>query len=347
MSSNPPTPTKSSKVDKVESAFIPPVTMKLEPGGSTKQEKSRIELLEDKMDMIFNIMTEVKTGIKDVRDDLTYETSKNKEARKEITSIKTECQETLCSISGMYEDFKIQKNTISEEQEELRDELVGRMNNLGTSTSIGHQRMDKIEKTQTKILENIASQNIMLNASGNLPKNASCYNPLTNPDTSKYPLLKTVDPKHSFDKLNINLKGIELQNDELAAMEHFWNAINSAMMVTLKSNYLFPEYRSLSIHFNPEDILIPPKGHPYFVEITQAYTQFSRVIREFLLKQTTITKTNSPQAYRTLLTNKLQRDGFLLLWTITYRNSPQLGGYQRDLQSYVSSLQVIDGEEIT
>ena len=121
----------------------------------------------------------------------------------------------------------------------------------------------------------------MLNASGNLPKYTSCYNALLNPDSSKYPLLKPLDPKYSFDKLNTNLKGIELQNDELAAMEHFWNAINSAIMVTLKSNYLFPEYRSLSIQFNLEDILIPPKGHPYFVEITQAYTQFARVIREF------------------------------------------------------------------
>ena len=176
MSSKTPTPTKSSKVDKVESAFIPPVTMKLEPSGSTKQEKSRLEILEDKMNMVFDIMKDVKTGIKGVRDDLTYEASKNKEARDEFKSIKSKCQETLRSISGMYEYFKVQRNTISEEQEELHDEVVGRMNKIGTSSSIGHQRMDKIKKTQTKILENISSQNLMLNASGNLPKNASCYN---------------------------------------------------------------------------------------------------------------------------------------------------------------------------
>ena len=53
MSSKTPTPTKPSKVDKVESVFIPPITMKLEPGGSTKQEKSRLEILEDKMNMVF------------------------------------------------------------------------------------------------------------------------------------------------------------------------------------------------------------------------------------------------------------------------------------------------------
>ena len=130
-------------------AFIPPVTMKLEPGGSTKQEKSRLEILEDKINMIFDIIKDVKIGIKGVRNDLTYEASKNKEARDEFKSIKSECQETLRSISGMYKDFKVQRNTISEEQEELNDEVVDRMNKIGTSSLIGHQRMDKIEKTQT------------------------------------------------------------------------------------------------------------------------------------------------------------------------------------------------------
>merc|ERR1712155_404 len=98
-------------------------------------------------------------------------------------------------------------------------------------------------------------------------------------------------------------------------------------MMTLKSNYLFPEYRSLSNPFSPEAILIPPSGHPYFTEISQAYIQFSRVLRDFLLNANTIKKLDSPRAYRVLLVNKLQRDGFQLLWQITYRNSPQLGGY--------------------
>ena len=155
-----------------------------------------------KLHMIFAV-------VKDVQADLTYEASKNKEVCDSFKSINSECQGTLWSIFSMYEDSKVQRNTISKEQEELHDELVGRMNKIWTSSSIGHQRMDKIEKTQTKILENISSQNLMLNASGNLPKNASCYNALLNPDSSKYPLLKFLDPKHSFDKLNTNLKGID------------------------------------------------------------------------------------------------------------------------------------------
>ena len=118
-------------------------------------------------------------------------------------------------------------------------------------------------------------------------------------------------------------------------MEHFWDVIDLALMVTLKSNFLFPEYRSLTSNFNPETILIPPQGHPYFTDISQAYTQFSRVIRDFILNYSTIKKDTCPNAYRSLLTNKLQRDGFQLLWIITYRNSPQLGGYARDLQTYV------------
>ena len=117
------------------------------------------------------------------------------------------------------------------------------------------------------IQQNISAQNLMLNASGSLPKNVSGFNAHSNPDLKRYPLLKTTDPKHSFDKLNTNLKGITLNGDELSDMEHFWNAINSALMVTLKSNFLFPEYRSLTSSFNPETILIPPQGHPYFTDI--------------------------------------------------------------------------------
>ena len=61
----------------------------------------------------------------------------------------------------------------------------------------------------------------------------------------------------------------------------------------------------------------------------------------------TIQKWKSPQAYRVLLVHKLQRDGFQLLWQITYRNSPQVGGYARDLHDYVKTLNAVDGEEIT
>ena len=43
----------------------------------------------------------------------------------------------------------------------------------------------------------------------------------------------------------------------------------------------------------------------------------------------------------------MQRDGFQLLWQITYRNSPQVGGYARDLHDYVKTLNAVDGEEIT
>ena len=117
--------------------------------------------------------------------------------------------------------------------------------------------------------------------------------------------------------------------------------------LNIYNNYLYPEYRNLTNAFYPEQQLIPPTGQPYFTEISQAYMQFSRVVREFLLLGMTIKKNNSPKAYRTLLTNKLQRDGFHLLWIITYKNSPQLGGIARDLQEYVGSLNIIDGEEVT
>ena len=201
------------------------------------------------------------------------------------------------------------------------------------------------QKETKEILEDVSAQNLMSNVTGTIPKNNSCFNTHSNPDTVKYPLLKTTDHKHSFDKLSTN--GITLPGDELASIEYFWNAIKSASMVTLKLNYLFPSYCQLTRRFDPESFLSPAQGHPYFTEISQAYVQFSRVIRDFILKNNTIKKDVSPKAYRVLLRNELQRDGFQLLWIITYRNSPQLGGNARDLQGYVETLQVIDGEEIT
>lgn len=187
-----------------------------------------------------------------------------------------------------------------------------KVKSLGESSLIGHRRMDQIERKQKKILEDVSAQNLMLIATGTIPKNNSCFNAHHIPDTAKYLLLKTTDHKHSFGKLSTNLNGITLPGDELASIKYFWDAINSTLMVTLKLNYLFPSYRQLSRRFDPESI----------TEISQAYVQFSRVIRNFILKNNTIKKDVSPKAYRVLLTNKLQRDRFQLLWIITYRNSP-------------------------
>ena len=36
----------------------------------------------------------------------------------------------------------------------------------------------------------------------------------------------------------------------------------------------------------------------------------------------------------------------LILWTITSCSSPQLGGYVRDVETYVKELQMIDGEQV-
>lgn len=187
----------------------------------------------------------------------------------------------------------------------------------------------------------------MSNTTGHIPKNNSMYNKHYNQDADRYPLLKSTEPRHTFDKFMNHLTVAKLTGDDLAAMENFWEAVNSALMITLKSNHLLPEYRNLKLLFDTKLLLIPPQGHPYCDEIALAYNQFSRVLRDFLFNPSTIKQIESPNVYRTLLSNKLERDGFHLLWLIISKNSPQLGGHDRDLQEFVKTLEVHDGEDVT
>ena len=300
--STPRKPKQEEPASKVEQVELP----RLVPGGTTKPQKQHSEIMDERFAILHQILNEI-------REDMDVESSQARKDRIRFEEIHTRCVEKAEQIESTIEDFKIRQIHLSEEHETMTETMNTKIKSLGNSSLISHRRMDKIEQKQEQILRDISAQNIMLNASGHLPKNVSGFNAHSNPDVARYPLLKTLDPKHSFDKLNTNLKGITLKDDELASMENFWDAINSALMMTLKANYLFPEYRSLTSPFSPEDILIPPSGHPYFTEISQAYVQFSRVVRDFILNPNTIKQMNSPQAYRVLLVNKLQRDGFQLL----------------------------------
>ena len=117
-------------------------------------------------------------------------------------------------------------------------------------------------------------------------------------------------------------------------------------MMVLQSNQLFPNYRDLDMSFSPQSILIPPHGDPNHATIVNAYSRFSRVLRNFLLSSSTIKQEKAPDGYKFLLSERLETDGFNLLWMITSRSSPQLGGYARDLHAYVQELDMIDGEPV-
>ena len=142
------------------------------------------------------------------------------------------------------------------------------------------------------------------------------------------------------------MKGIILESDALISLENFWDSINSALMMSLQSNHVLPDYRNLDITFNPRNVMIPSIHDPNYTRVTNAYNNFARVIKEFIASSGTIEMSKAPKAYETLVTNKLERDGFQLLWILISKGSPQLGGFARDLQAYVQTLEMIDGEPI-
>ena len=227
----------SAKIDMVTKPSVPPKSahkIKLQPGTSTKpldNEKTPMEIMDEKFSFIIDM-------IKDVKEELATEISRSKTDRENFKTIQHNCQEKMEAMTNMYDDFKIHTMIINEDREEFKDFVQERLQQLGNSNTIGHQRIDQLEKQNKMIQQNISAQNLMLNASGSLPKNVSGFNAHSNPDLNRYPLLKTTDPKHSFDKLNTNLKGITLNGNELLAMKYACDAINLRLMVTLKSIFL-------------------------------------------------------------------------------------------------------------
>ena len=68
------------------------------------------------------------------------------------------------------------------------------------------------------------------------------------------------------------------------------------------------------------------------------YENYTRVLRDHILKMYTINKETSSRAFRTLTRNQLNKDRFDILTKIIIKGSPQLGGDERDLVNYVKEL---------
>ena len=98
-------------------------------------------------------------------------------------------------------------------------------------------------------------------------------------DTDTYPLLKSINNKEShFSKFRNSLENINLQGDDLHDIKKWWIAINSKMMMTLKSNKCLPKYQDLNKNYDPQYSLIPPTGHTQHIEGTEAYEQFASTL---------------------------------------------------------------------
>ena len=135
----------SAKIDMVTKPSVPPKSahkIKLQPGTSTKpldNKKTPMEMMDEKFSFIIDM-------IKDVKEELATEISRSKTDRENFKTIQHNCQEKMEAMTNMYDDFKIHTMTINEDREEFKDFVQERLHQLGNSNTIGHQRIDQLEK---------------------------------------------------------------------------------------------------------------------------------------------------------------------------------------------------------
>ena len=164
-------------------------------------------------------------------------------------------------------------------------------------------------------------------------------------DEDAYPILKNEKFNH-WSKYNDNVKNIVLEGDNLMDLQKFWNTMDTAFTSTVNANKGLGEYETLTETYSAVKILVPPPGHTQRNQGLEAYKNFTRVLRDHLLKKNTINKDVCPKAYKCLTKNQLQKDGFDILTRIMVTGSPQLGGIERDLTKYVEELVIKEGEEL-
>ena len=69
-------------------------------------------------------------------------------------------------------------------------------------------------------------------------------------------------------------------------------------------------YDKLQSTFFASDVLFQPLGYIQRNQAMCAYENYTRVLRDHLLKKDTIDKETSPKAFRNLENNQLNKDGF-------------------------------------
>ena len=121
-------------------------------------------------------------------------------------------------------------------------------------------------------------------------------------DTEIYPILKQ-DKINHWSKYNDNLKNIKLEGDSLIELQKFWNALDTAFTSTLNTNKGLGDYDKLQSTFSAWEVLVPSMEHTQRNQAIYTYENFTRALRDHLLKKETIDKGTSPKEYRCLTKN--------------------------------------------
>ena len=109
-------------------------------------------------------------------------------------------------------------------------------------------------------------------------------------------------------------------------LQKFWNAMDTALTSTLIANQGLRDDDTLMNTFLAMETLVPPLGHTQRNQGMSSYKNFTRVLRDHLLKKEIISKETSAKAYKYLIKNQLDKDGFDILTRIIIKGSAQLGG---------------------
>ena len=281
-----------------------------------------------------DIMMEKEKQKKDISDKIQRALIEIDQINTRLKTSKMEREEFTKQLT----DIKVDITALQQDMLEDQHHLLKQKNQLNILQQTTKENKDAInllrKKTETHELK-------LAPTSSTIPRSPWQLHS----DSDTYPLLKSTNDKNShFSKFRSLLERLTLQGDNLQDVKKWWSAINSKLMMTLKSNKCLPAYKDLTPSYDPRTSLIPPVAHTQHQEGDEAYKQFSRELLDYMLDNDTIQRKNAPQIYQYYAENQMEEDGFLLLTKIVVKASPQLGGESRDLTDLVKSLTTNNGE---
>ena len=77
-----------------------------------------------------------------------------------------------------------------------------------------------------------------------------------------------------------------------------------------------------------------------------AYKHFTRIVRDHITKKEKIDNEKSPNVFKIILRQQMNKYGFTILLKIIQAGSPYLDGEAKDLINYVATLKIINGEKL-
>ena len=137
-----------------------------------------------------------------------------------------------------------------------------------------------------------------------------------------------------------------MEGDDLASLQQFYNAINAGITTTLSSNKFLPDYVDLPHNFDHRTHLLPEPNHTQYNDALNIYKNMSRTLLRHLHMQITVNQQKAPYIALIFQENSMTECGFGLFFSMILKMRPQLGGHVRDLEKYVMSLNISDGEPV-